>query len=143
MPHITGGDELQELLLNSAGVTSLVSNYTYSSTTKYCIFNDTNLPETLKTDTGYFSPSINDVTINHFAITPREGGMRFGELQRQLSCRAGTKKAAEELAEAVYNATNGITYNGVNFTADFQPVIGPADNSDNYNCPVILREKIK
>jgi len=134
---------IQDIIYNDATVQSLVSKWVKSSTTYYMVFNGSLLPDNVSTDTGNYSPKVEDTTVNHYRSGIINGGSMVINTSYSLACRAYTESDAMALQQACYSALNRVRSDDGKyfFVASKLQVITPADNTDNYNAQVELNVK--
>lgn len=136
-----GSDAMQSILYNDAGVQAAIDSWVYSATTYYMVFSGLLLPEFITTDSGRNELTVQNKTINHFAIDTESGAKPVIDINRQVSCRAYTQSDAETIRDAAFTALNRVKSSdgSVNFVASKLPVIPPQDKADNWNAPLNVR----
>ena len=133
--------EMQNTIYNDSTVQSLVGSFLISSTTYYMVFDGLLIPDEIPTDSGVYSPTVKDKTVNHFDVTTYSGATRLVDRTRQVSCRAYTQSEAEDIRDAVFIALNKTrTADGkAYFVCSVDPIMPPTDKTDNYNAPLSVR----
>ena len=137
-------NNIQSILYNDATIQSLVSTYTYSSTTYYMVFKGTLIPTKLNTDAdSEYEPTVEESTINHYTGTPVDGSKPIVLTTVIISCRAFKETDAKNIQDAVFDALNRIkSTDKCTFTVCSKlPVIPPLDETDNYNAQVEVSVK--
>jgi hypothetical protein len=139
---MNGGDQMSLVLEADVGVQAVVDNYLEGAVVQYMVFNQKNLPKHIDADDDVrIEMDVKTKTINHFPITNVSGAMEYGDLIRQISCRAYTETEAVSIQDASKEALNrNISADTkVFFIVDVLPIIEPAGDDDNYNAPLSVR----
>ena len=108
--------------LNVVGITGLLDDYK----TGKALFSESVMPEDF---TGQKS-------VNYYMISSFNGGLEYSEYRYSISCRAATQGEALTIASAVFDALNRSSYGDYYIVCSVNPVIPPADDTDNFNVPV-------
>jgi hypothetical protein len=134
--------QMQATLYASSAVKALLSTFTVSAVVYYMIFDDALIPSDILTDSGAYSPTVKDKTINHFDVsTASPVNNRLVDRIRQISCRAYYQADAEAIRDAVFTALHRVKSSDGKafFICSRDPVIPPTDKTDNYNAPMSVR----
>jgi hypothetical protein len=137
---------IQTLLENDPTIQGLVTSYVQSTTTKYMIWNYTQIPTKVSTDTDpNYEPTVQDKTINHYTSSSQSGGAPFVQTVQTVSCRAYYEDDSIAIRNAVHNVLNKVrSSDGCSlFYCVKQPVIPPSNSEDNYNAQVFVSVKTK
>lgn len=82
---------------------------------------------------------VNDKTCLVYQVAPIDDSIEYFQGQFTVNCRAPKEVDAVTLAGYVVAALNRKTsVDGAFFTCSTEPVIQPADTTDNYNAPVTV-----
>jgi hypothetical protein len=131
--------QIQNLLYNDVTIQSLVTSYVYETVINYCVFKASLLPKSLDTDSDKLQLTVDETTINHYRSEPVSGGQTIIHTAQFINCRAKTQSDAEALQEQAHIVLNRIEVDRGFFKSIKLPVIKPADDADNYNCPLEIR----
>lgn len=135
---------IQTLIYNDATVQSIVTNYTLSSATYYMVAQGTLFPSSIQTDTdAVYEPEVTDNTINHYTVSPVDGGKPIVLTTHMVVCRAYLETDAVDMQTAVFDALNRVRSADEKsfFVCSKLPVIPPYDKTDNYNAQVEVSVK--
>ena len=136
---MTYENQIQSLLYNDTTIQSLVSNWLISTVETYAIFNADLIPNNITTDTDTINLTVDDTTINHY----RSGNINGGEIIRftaqTVNCRSKNEYDAIALQERVHTVLNRVEVERGYFKSIMLPAISPADDTDNFNCPLEIR----
>lgn len=128
---MNGGTEIYKTLLADTSVT----NYVTKKSTYPCIVNSIVEPETW---------GVADTTISIYRVSSLPYADAFIQTTFTVNCRGATQVVAEALAGYVASALNRkSSIGGAFFTCSIEPVIQPADSTDNFNVPVTVIVKGK
>lgn len=108
--------------LNVSSITGLLDDYR----TGKALFSESVMPEDF---TGQKS-------VNYYMVSSFNGGLEYSEYRYSISCRAATQGEASTIASAVFDALNRSSYGDYYIVCSVNPVIPPADDTDNFNVPV-------
>lgn len=75
-------------------------------------------------------------TINFYRTSARPCGVDYEIYNYTINCRAQTQGEAQTIANAVIENINRIVISDYNIVCTLLAVIPPADERDNYNCPI-------
>lgn len=82
---------------------------------------------------------IADTTCSVYRVSSQNCGDEFQQVQHTVNCRGATQVIADALAGYVCAALNRKSSSGgAFFICSIEPVIPPADSTDNYNVPVTV-----
>lgn len=128
---MNGGTEIYKTLLANTTVT----NYVTKKSTYPCIVNSIVEPETWL---------VADTTVSIYRVSPLPYADEFIQTTFTVNCRGASQLIAETLAGYVATALNRrSSTGGAFFTCSIEPVIQPADSTDNFNVPVAVIVKGK
>lgn len=121
---MNGQASLHSILIDSSITTSLTDGASG-------IWNDMVLP---------VGVGAQDTTINYYIVSTIEGGIDYLDADYSVNCRAPSMKDAATLAIAVKSVVDrNATIDGMFFRVSVLPVIGPQDDTDNYNAPLDVK----
>ena len=80
-----------------------------------------------------------DTTCIVYRVSSQSGADEYQQVQYTVNCRGALQTTAEALAGYVSTALNRkSSTGGAFFTCSIEPVIQPADSTDNFNVPVTV-----
>lgn len=128
---MNGGIEIYKTLLAN----STVTGYVTKKSTYPCIVNCIVEPETW---------GVADTTVSIYRVSPLSYADAYIQTNFTVNCRGAKQETAEALAGYVATALNRrSSTGGAFFTCSIEPVIQPADSTDNFNVPVAVIVKGK
>ena len=99
-----------------------------------CVYNSSVLPTSVTTGLE---------TINFYLTTPFNGALEYTDVDYTVNCRSDNEYTSRQIAQAVYTELNRSTYTDCFMIANILSTIKPADETDNYNTPVLVNIKGK
>lgn len=120
-------DTTLNVALHATDITDLL-------TSTNSIYNSPVLPTSVENDAK---------TINFYLTSPFSGGLEYTDVEYTINCRSSNQYTSRQIAQAVYTELNRSTYTDYFMIANILSTIKPADETDNYNTPVLVNIKGK
>lgn len=121
------GTEEVYTALNVSGVTDLLSAYSFSDGSKPSLHSNRKLPDdVLKTDKS----------ILFYMSDPYNALLDVDQYTFTIACRAPSYTESREIASAVLDNINRVSYTNCYISCQLLPTIPPANEKDNFNTVV-------